>query len=70
MKLQMLRREFESLLMKNNESVSEFSTRLSTLINQLKANGEQRVVEKILRSLPQKFDTLVIAIKESKDLSS
>lgn len=47
------------------------STRVSTLLNWLKANGEeieeQRVVEKILRSLPHKFDTLVIAIEESKD---
>ena len=32
-KLQMLRRDFESLLMKENEFVLEFSARVSTLIN-------------------------------------
>ena len=59
--------------MKENESVADFSSRTSNVINQLKSNGEdyqeQRIVEKILRSLPHKYDNLVITIEEAKDLT-
>ena len=57
-KLQNIRREFENLQMKENESIADFSSRTSNVINQLKSNGEdsqlQRIVEKILRILPHK----------------
>ena len=57
-KLHNIRREFENLQMKENESVVDFSSRTSNLINQMKSNGEnyqeQRIVEKILRILPHK----------------
>ena len=60
-KLQILRRDFESLSMKDSENVDAFYTRVVGLINQLKSHGEpisdQRVVEKILRSLPPNFKT-------------
>ena len=72
-KLQNIRREFENLQMKENESIADFSSRTSNVINQLKSNGEdyqeQRIVEKILRSLPHKYDNLVMTIEEAKDLS-
>ena len=59
--------------MKENESVADFSSRTSNVINQLKSNGEdyqeQRIVEKILKSLPHKYDNLVMTIEEAKDLS-
>jgi hypothetical protein len=72
-KLQNIRREFENLQMKENKSVVDFSSRTSNVINQLKSNGEdyqeQRIVEKILRSLPHKYDNLVMTIEEAKDLT-
>nr|XP_029116370.1 uncharacterized protein LOC109506093 [Elaeis guineensis]XP_029116372.1 uncharacterized protein LOC109506093 [Elaeis guineensis] len=73
-KRQTLRREFETLFMKNSESVQKFFSRVSVIINQMRIFGEdisdQKVVEKVLRSLSQKFDHVVIAIEESKDLSA
>ena len=58
--------------MKENELVANFSSRTSNVINQLKSNGEdyqeQRIIEKILRSLPHKYDNLVMTIEEAKDL--
>ena len=62
-KLHILRRYFESLSIKETDSVDSFYTRVVGLINQLKYHGEnieyQRVVEKILRSIPPRFESLV-----------
>jgi hypothetical protein len=72
-KLQTLRRDFENMRMKENESVKDYSTRFLELINQMKAYGEdtdRRIVEKILISLHEKFDPMVVVIEETKDLSS
>lgn len=73
-RLQSLRAEFEKLEMKENEKISEYFTRLSSIVNQMASNGEvvetQRTIEKVLRSLPIKFDHIVVATEESSDLSS
>ena len=72
-KLQILRRYFESLSMKDLESVDSFYTRVVGFINQLKSHGEtitdQRVVEKILRSLPLRFESLVVTLEEQIDMT-
>jgi gag-polypeptide of LTR copia-type len=58
--------------MNNTEGVSDYITRVQTVSNQLKRNGEnlseQRVVEKFLRSLIDTFENVVCAIEESKNL--
>lgn len=60
--------------MRDNEKISKYFTRVSTVVNQMRSNGEimedQKIVEKILRSLPSKFDHIVVAIEESQDTSS
>ena len=73
-RLQVLRGEFENLKMKSSENIGEFVTRLKTVTNEMKRNGESlddvRVMEKLLRSLTRKFDYVVTSIEESKDLST
>jgi hypothetical protein len=72
-KLQMSRRDFESLSMKENESVECFITRVQNIVNVIHVHGEtiedKRIVEKVLRSLPKKFDPVTIAIEESRDFT-
>jgi gag-polypeptide of LTR copia-type len=72
-RLQTLRGEFELLRMNDTEGVSDYITRVQTMSNKLKRNGEnlseQRVVEKILRSLTKTFENMVCAIEESKNLA-
>jgi hypothetical protein len=72
-KLQILRRDFENMSMKDSNSVDSFYTHVIGLINQIKSHGEtiedKKVVEKVLRSLPPKFDTLVVTLEERKDPS-
>lgn len=60
--------------MKGGESVQDFLTRVADIVNQLRSYGEeiydQTIVKKVLRSLTPKFDHVVAAIEESKDLST
>ncbi|GAB2296267.1 hypothetical protein Dimus_038412 [Dionaea muscipula] len=73
-RLQTLRGEFEQLRQKKGESVSDFCSRVKGIVNQLKHNGETlaevKIVEKILRSLEERFNFIVVAIEESKDIST
>ncbi|KAK9928321.1 hypothetical protein M0R45_025464 [Rubus argutus] len=55
--LNSLRREFEILAMKNDETVTEYFARVMTVTNQMRSNGEvltdSKIVEKILRTLTE-----------------
>eukprot|EP00253_Pinus_taeda_P028636 PITA_28636 len=73
-KLQLLRRDFENLCMKESDNIDSFFTHVTGLITQMRTHGEtiedRRIVEKILRVLPSKFDAIVTTIEETKDLSN
>ncbi|XP_019462913.1 PREDICTED: uncharacterized protein LOC109361831 [Lupinus angustifolius] len=72
-KLQTLRRQYELLQMEESDKVGDYFTKVITITNQMKGCGETvtdlMIIEKIMRSLPQKFDYIVVAIEESKDVS-
>lgn len=70
--LQALCREFENLEMKSVEGVSDYFSRVLAVANKMTTHGEKIqdviVVEKILRSLSEKFNYVVCSIEESKDI--
>jgi gag-polypeptide of LTR copia-type len=71
-KLQGLRRDFETLQMNKEETIQVFLSIVQTVVNQIRVFGdtmeEKIVVAKVLRSLTPKFDHVVAAIEESKNL--
>ncbi|KAK8938543.1 hypothetical protein KSP39_PZI011604 [Platanthera zijinensis] len=73
-KLQSLRAQYEVMRMQSSEKVGDFVTRLRTLTNEMKRNGETidevSFMEKLLRSMSKKFRHVVVAIEESKDLTA
>ena len=55
-KLQLLRKDFENLRMKESDNIDSFFTQAIGLVTQIRSHGEtleeRRIVEKLLRSLP------------------
>ena len=74
LKLQILTSRFENLRMKEEESISEFNSRLCDIANEAFALGEkyseEKLVRKTLRSLPKRFAYKVTAIEEDKDVQN
>jgi hypothetical protein len=73
-KLQTYRLKFEKLKMNQDETVSKYFLRVEELLNSMKGLGEKIeesfLVQKILRSLLDKFNPRVSAIEELNDLKT
>ncbi|KAA0037899.1 gag-proteinase polyprotein [Cucumis melo var. makuwa] len=71
-RLQILTSRFEVLQMTEEETIIEFNVRVLDIANKSDALGENmsdsKLVRKVLRSLPSKFNMKVIAIEEANDL--
>ncbi|XP_058732918.1 uncharacterized protein LOC131604499 [Vicia villosa] len=71
-RLQTHKRQLELMKMEEKESICDYVTRVTRLVNQIKSCGkameEKSIVSKILRSLTPRFDNIVVALEESKDL--
>jgi len=72
-KLQSYRRKYEMMQMEEDQKVSDYFSKMIEIMNLMKNHGENisdhMVVEKVLRSLSQKFDFIVVAIQEAKEKS-
>jgi len=70
--LQALDSEFETLRMKSGESVSDYFSRVMTVVNKMRIHGDKSnevtIVEKILRTMTPKFNFVVCSIEESHDI--
>ena len=71
-KLETYRLKFEQLNMNEDETVSKYFLRFEELVNAMKGLGEKIeqsfLVQKILRSLPNRFNPKVFAIEERNGL--
>ncbi|CAL8175163.1 unnamed protein product [Prunus armeniaca] len=70
--LQALRREFDTIQMKEGESVANYFSRTMSIANKMQMNGESitnvAIVEKILCSMTPQFDYIICTIEESNNV--
>lgn len=59
--------------MKDMNSIDHFMTQTLNVVNMCRAHGEdvsnQKVIQKVLRNLPMKFDMVITTIEESINLA-
>ncbi|XP_060671380.1 uncharacterized protein LOC132803142 [Ziziphus jujuba] len=72
--LQALREDFETLQIKDGESVTSYCSKTMGIANNMRFHGEKMedvaIVEKILRPLALRYDYIVCSIEESKDIDT
>ena len=73
-KMQTYRAQFENLQMNDSEDINGFMNRVRGITNSLRGLGEvmsdANIVKKILRSLPEKFDSKVSALEEKAEYAT
>ncbi|GAU33832.1 hypothetical protein TSUD_393400 [Trifolium subterraneum] len=73
-KLQAFRKRYETMQMEEDQKVSDYFSKLLEIVHQMQTCGEnvidQMVVEKALRYLSPRFDYIVVAIQEAKDITT
>lgn len=73
-KLRMLASKFESLRMVETESITDYDRRLREIANEAFSLGDlisnERLVSKVLRSLPERFNIKICAIDEARNTTT
>lgn len=68
-----LTQKFETLRMKDSENIRDFTSKMIRLVNQLRLLGreitEERLVTKMLVSLPEKYEAKVSSLEEARYLT-
>ncbi|XP_031259739.1 uncharacterized protein LOC116117871 [Pistacia vera] len=68
-----LRREFEMQRMQETEKVKDYVDRLMNVVNKIRLLGVEltdlRVVEKVLVSLSERFESKISSLEDSKDMT-
>ena len=66
-------REFEMQKMNGSETIKEYTGKLVNIANKIRILGsdfsDSRIVQKILVTLPEKFDATISSLESTKDLS-
>jgi len=74
LRLQLLTTKFENVKMMEDENIHDFNMNVLDMANSFDSLGEkmsdEKLVRKILRSLPKRFDMKVTAIEKAQDISS
>ncbi|KAG8480141.1 hypothetical protein CXB51_024917 [Gossypium anomalum] len=69
-----LRRDFENLKMRESDTIKQYSDRIMAIVNNIRLLGddfsESRVVEKVITTLPKKFESKISSLEDSRDLSA
>ncbi|XP_012442165.1 uncharacterized protein LOC105767199 [Gossypium raimondii] len=69
-----LRRDFENLRMRESETIKQYSDRIMAIVNSIRLLGvdftESRVVEKVITTLSEKFESKISSLEDSRDLSA
>ncbi|KAG8479817.1 hypothetical protein CXB51_029556 [Gossypium anomalum] len=69
-----LRRDFENLKMKESESIKQNSDRIIATVNSIRLLGEDfsdsRVVEKVITTLSDRFESKISSLEDSRDLTT
>jgi hypothetical protein len=73
-KLQTYRGQFEQLKMKEDENIAAYFLRVDEIVNAIRGLGEEVdesiIVQKVLRSLPMRFDPKISSLEERTDMDS
>ncbi|XP_027905830.1 uncharacterized protein LOC114165389 [Vigna unguiculata] len=74
MKVLNLIKEFEVQRMKESETIKEYSNKLLGIANKIKLLGKEfsdsRLVEKILVTVPERYEASIASLENTKDLST
>ena len=62
-----LKREFESLTMQEDETITKYYEKIALIVNKIKSLGEEfpngRILEKVLVTLPERFESKIHLLK-------